>query len=77
MNNRELIERTKVITERGWFYNDKPISENEIIKPYLEKLYEGIINRKWGASNDDFMAGVAAVSNMIYDIIEMMGKEQE
>lgn len=49
----------------------------QILKPYLEKLYESIINHKWGASNDDFMAGVAAVSNMIYDIIEMMGKEQE
>lgn len=53
---------------------DKIRTEKEIIKPYLEKLYESIINRKWGDSNDDFMAGVAVVSNMIYDIIEMMGK---
>lgn len=49
----------------------------QILKPYLEKLYESIINHKWGASNDDFMAGVAAASNMIYVIIEMMGKDQE
>lgn len=49
----------------------------QILKPYLEKLYEYIINHKWRDSNDDFMAGVAAVSNIIYDIIEIMGKEQE
>ena len=42
MSKRELFERTKVSTETGCYYDDIPVSEQEIVKPYFDRLKEEI-----------------------------------
>lgn len=52
------------------------ITEEEIIKPYLEKLNEHIINFPWGDTSGDFMTGVNAVSNLIDNLLTEKGAEE-
>lgn len=91
MAKRELIDKKKLIrdvkesnaidfAERMKFSNvvehQKPITEEEIVKPYLKKLNEHIINFPWGDTSGDFMTGVKAVYNLIDNLLTEKGAEE-
>lgn len=82
MAKRELYEKKEVISKIGdncLFYSCRtlhPITEEEIVKPYLEKLNEHIINFPWGDTSDGFMTGVNAVYNLIDNLLTERGAEE-
>ena len=64
-------------TVKQYEINEMPvITEEEIVKPYLEKLNEHIINFPWGDTSGDFMTGVKAVCNLIDNLLTEKGAEE-
>ena len=89
MAKRELIDKEKFIKNAGKLrvsefeydyiidgLNRAKVPEEEVVRPYLKKLNEHIINFPWSDTSDGFMTGVNAVCNLIDNLLTEKGAEE-
>lgn len=66
MAKRELFERIKIEPEgcRGWLYEDKPITEQDIVMPFLEKLKTRLAEMAREVDRDTMVGLIMAINEI-------------
>lgn len=66
MAKRELFERIKIELEgcRGWLYEDKPITEQDIVMPFLEKLKTRLAEMAREVDRDTMVGLIMAINEI-------------